>query len=315
MGEMIMRKAVQAYFADLHSTQLNIQDNIIQQDEQFSKKADTYTSNVKVTTLNGVRYYLKDFSNGKSSIQSIATSKMYNDVGISTPELYLFKPIKGKVTLLSQDVMSLDRLFDITIAMDCPDVRSRRHKFGERFHNYYKWQVLIDPQAQSLLREYMTEDCCNQLINLFLADELRTDSDRHHGNYFLYKTPNAKKFEGIIPIDFDLVQILNHKIKSQDDFMRFIKDKMYCSFTPTSITDNYATYYTRMEDLRDLLDAGDLKEPQIEFLRKVISYDFPKTIIETTTNPTLMPHVNGAYDAYSRLWGYNFGTLGRDLGM
>ena len=310
-----MKKEVLSYFKELHNdASLTIENGVIKLNNGFSELESTYTSNVQTTTHNKTIFYTKDIDNLGVALQSIATSRLYSKLGINTPEIYLSKSRQGKLKTLSQDVSSLDGLIS-QIAMQCPEVRKKRHAYGEFFYNFFKWQVFLDPSTQRKMKEYMTDECYNKLLNIIIADELRTDSDRHACNYFLVKHPETSKYHDIIPIDFDLCQIILAKVKTEKDFQSFISEKVYTSATPTGASDNLLTYSKRIEDLRNLLQAGNIPEEQINFIRTYLNTRLSDEIQNIETPSQLQYCKASTHDTFAILEEYNLKTLGHDLGM
>ena len=159
----------------------------------------------------------------------------------------------------------------------------------------------------------MTEECYNNFLNVIIADELRTDSDRHSSNYFLVKNPESHQYHDIIPIDFDLCQIMLTNINTQEDFLRFINENAYTAATPTGASDNPLTYARRIENIRNLLQSGKIPSKQVEFMKKYLSTKLSAEIRNIETPTHLHKTQSFTYDTFSRLEDYNVSTLGRDL--
>ena len=86
----------------------------------------------------------------------------------------------------------------------------------------YKWQIFYDMDLRNRFLKFMTPECFNQLKNVFLVSEIRTDFDGHLENYFLYKKPNDNKFTGIIPIDLEEMNIFNYCSGKKSEFNNFL---------------------------------------------------------------------------------------------
>ena len=151
---------------------------------------------------------------------------------------------------------------------------------------------------------------------MYLADEIRTDNDRHPGNYFLYRSPESKngKYEGVIAIDLDNVMAFKHRSLTTDtNFQHFLNSK-YPSWSPHK-TITSASYLERIATIKGLLHKNGLFNQNVETLRKVLNYDFPQTIKDVSNNPDLQKYQTEAYEAYSRIWDYSRKQLGPELGL
>ena len=159
----------------------------------------------------------------------------------------------------------------------------------------------------------MTPACLEEYINMFLLDELRTDIDRHTGNYILYKNPEDKLWQGIIPFDLENIKILNSYIHSKKDFESFIYE-YYATMTPLYYQDS-DYYLNRINHLRTAYADGVLSEGNIATIKTALNYDLPSQISDTCNNPYLKRYRKSTYDTYSRLWDFNRQTIGKELGL
>ena len=119
-------------------------------------------------------------SNDAQGLVAVASSRMYNKAGIQTPQIFLVGGGDKKVVQTIQEDVSENDDFETTLAGD--DIEFTKicwNVFGK-----FKWQIFYDANYQYGLLKLMTEECLEQLKNMFLADELRTDIDRHTINYF-----------------------------------------------------------------------------------------------------------------------------------
>ena len=160
----------------------------------------------------------------------------------------------------------------------------------------------------------MTEDCLEQLKNMFLADELRTDIDRHSKNYFFYKNKDSEKYEGVIVIDLDQMVIFNYSGLGKTYFEEFLLSP-YESEIPHLKLDNVC-YKQRVRDMREIVQDGVLSNDNIEMLRKLLSYDFGAEMDRTCKEQGLrFKRKNMIVEPVKRLWEYNNETIGKDLGL
>ena len=209
---------------------------------------------------------------------------------------------------LSQDVQSAKSLESISAHM-CNEYKSI---LEEHCNHFYKWDILYNKTLHAHLLQIMTQDCLDDIINLFLLDEIRTDVDRHYGNYFLYKSPNSQKFEGIMPIDMEEGEICYYSAK---DFDKFVNGQ-YRSFLLSERID-YLSYADRLKQLRQEITKGNLPSKQIKFLRDCLNYDLPKKIKDICAihNFNCLRNNTTLYDTTSKLWDYNHAELDEPLGL
>jgi len=262
------------------------------------------------------------------SVGAIASSKMYKDLEITTPEIHLmtkqnapnlFEYIKSKfrgeippipTVTATKDVLRIPG-YDCVLGSQIKNFLDIRENYG--FFSKYKWQILYDKQLQQLFLKFMTPQCLQEYIRIFILDELRTDIDRHTDNFVLYRKHGSGRFEGVIPFDLENQRILVDKVASHNDFNSFLSEK-YDTITPLYYYDD-SNYESRVKDLIRYIERGVVDETTIDLIRKEVAYDMPKKILETCNNYYLKPYKNMTYDAYSRLWEYNRDTIGSVLGL
>jgi hypothetical protein len=162
--------------------------------------------------------------------------------------------------------------------------------------------------------EYITPKCLEELIALFLADELRTEVDRHDANYFFYKKPKSEKFEGIIAIDNEISDYATFRATTDEEFRRYINIP-YFAYTPIGTMSEEISYKDRLKQIKSFIDSGKLTEEQVSTLRKEVLFDFPKAIREASNHPKLKAFQNKIYDSASRLWEYNRKELEKELSL
>ena len=253
------------------------------------------------------------------SVQEIVASKMYNDLGIVTPPVSVvltedqkfLEKLKNRfnpnIATMSQDIKSIDGFF-VDLAQHFHKVRS------DRFETYpnYKWEVLYNSDLKKLFLSFMTPECLEELVNVFLLDELRTDVDRHTANYFLVKGFNSDRYEYVVPFEFEHVELLlKGDISGKDNFSGFLGTP-YESTLPHSKRHDNLSYKRRIEEIIELVNDGVLSQNSINLIKSALGYDFPKLIKETNDKYKAK---NGKkhYEAVSRLWEYNNEKLGKEL--
>ena len=216
--------------------------------------------------------FIVKHSNVPHGLLSVASSKLYKKAGIITPQVHLLTTSdKNIANTIQEDVTDING-FDTFIAGE--DVEYS--KVDKKLFGKFKWQLFYDKGLENLFLQFMTPECFEQLQNMFLADELRTDIDRHNKNYFLYKRKGSDKYEGIIVVDLDQMIICNYCGTDRRDFESFLIFP-YESATPQMQIDN-VSYGQRVKDIRELIQDGALSDGNIEMLKILLGYDFPKEI-------------------------------------
>ena len=240
----------------------------------------------------------------------IASSKMYNDIGILTPQIHLIHDNNKTISsTLQQNISSIDFLYTV--------LAGSNYEYSQIVKDFFtknKWDIFYEPRLIKRLLEFMTPDCLDQLKNVFLIDELRTDIDRHTKNYFFYKSKDADKYEGIITFDLDQLSIYFHCGDNKDDFSNFLLIP-YETATPQQKYDHIC-YMQRVRDIRELIQDGVLSKSNLETLINALKYDFPADVKKAVKDK----HLHGKakikiIDPIARLWEYNQNTIGKDLGL
>lgn len=277
-------------------------------------KENTIYSNVKKVSIDdsAKRYFVKRGETPRT-MASIASANMYNQIGITTPPIALLKhemfSDAGTTKTIQADVKGLPNI-EATLALE--DFEYSRIAFS--FVEKYKWQIFYDSNLQIRFLKFMTKDCLESLQNVFLIDELRTDSDRHTKNYFLYKRKGGKLYEGVIVIDLEEMKLYNFCGNSKDSFNDFLA-MSYESVTPQQRGD-YAPYLQRLKDIRELIDDGVLSAKNIETLKKALEFDLPKqTKLICKKRKLPIKLKNATVAPIERLWELNQTTIGKDLGL
>ncbi len=312
-----MIKSVYDYFEDLDKKKLpRDRHNLIYDGKNITNVPTMTESGIlkHPLVIDGTHYYVKG-NNGEYSIVDIASANMYNSIGIPTPTIYTVeKPAGGCLThplisLATQDVKSVkDILFTVA-----SELIARKDMTGHRLLTMYKWDPLYDANVQKIPLKYMTRECFDQLVGLFLVDELRSERDRHEDNYFFYKSKDADKFEGVLPIDHEMMQVLRFDLHKKDSFGNFL-------YTPYQTPNMFGSmdngaYVQRIKDLKELLEDGVLTKEQIDLMKRAIRFNLPKEIKKVGKNPHFKPYKNFAYENTSRLWDYHHKDIGRELGL
>lgn len=266
-------------------------------------------------------FFSKKYEDQIDLIQPIASSHLFDKIGVLSPPIY---PVKMKNSspyfyLFTEDVTELASFDECMLAMDAYIAMSS-DIFGMAMEEFTlsqspKWQFLYNKELKSILLEYMTVGCYNQTINKFLIDELRTETDAHDANYFYYKLKGSDKYNGIITMDFDFIEIINNNIKTKEDFSAFLKEP-YQTYMPFSCLSDEDYYLSRIVYIRQLIQRGKLNKTNIKALISALEFDFAEDIKTIGKKFNLsQKQIAEIYDPIALLWEYNQKTLGKDLGM
>ena len=246
----------------------------------------------------------------KTGIVSIASSRLYKSIGILTPAVsFVSKKDKYTIQTIQPNVEDIDGATTILANNDLEYTKIQTKAFGK-----YKWQIFYDEDLIATLLKFMTPNCLTALQNMFLVDELRTDGDKHLKNYFFYKTKDSDKYEGIIGIDLDLMQIYNYCGSKKEDFENFLVYP-YQTATPHQSYD-YVCYKQRIADMQQLAQDNVLSSSNINAITSTLQHDLPKEIKKACKDCNLrFGERNNIVQPVERLWEYNRKTIGKDLGM
>lgn len=306
-----MNKKVFNYFVDLDKQNL-IRDAhgvIIENSsgiKKFGKKEP------QILFIGNNVFFSKVTGDIDDNLQSIVASDLYNQVGILNPPIYLSKDNKMTIPVkqITQDIR-LPQFYDCRHPGNSDYYDFLRLKMP---FNQAKWKVLYDRFLKDYFLSFMTDECFDEFINMFLLDELRSETDRHVFNYFLYKNKKSYKYEGIIALDFDLVEILTEDCLKADAFKEFLKRK-YSSVAPATneVYDNYSNSINR---IKKLITLDKLNKNNIATLKKGLKYDFPNNIKHVGKKHNLSDNeINRIYTPYAYLWDYNRKEIGKELGI
>lgn len=313
-----MKKQVYEYFENLNNSQLYLNsDNDLTIDTHLLTKVETEDKSVSKYQQGSKYFYLKPWK--LQSIHEVASSNLYNKLGILTPPCYITKPIYGIVTENVRDLKDHGLL--CTLADSTP-LYNISKEIPLRLQALGKWEILYNKRLRKYFLEFMTEDCLDNYLSKCLADEIRSDGDGHLGNFFLYKKIDKNghvgdKFEGIIPIDLECSDVIGFfdacclKV-DKSGFQEFLKSYR----TPFGPLANWlnSTYQEDINALRNAISRGLVKKQHIDLLKKEIKYDFPREI-KRIGNKHKIECANRDYECVSRLWNYHRNNIGRDLGL
>lgn len=305
-------------FRDLNKANLPKKDGDFFVDGKRIKKSEKivtgvwfgeeYCEGIPMVEIDGVPYCIKP-QDGKYSIIDIASTKMYNEIGFKTPQVY---PLR-KYDVISEEDELYTMIQDVTAMGDYEFISEQDFTYNKiQYRPDSKFEPLYDEKTMERFLEFMTEDCLNERISLALNDTIRTEYNRHGGDVFYYKKKGAKKYEGIIPVNNEFMQVIFSGVKNKIDFLRW-KNKPYVPINASKKTE--PSYKEKVEDIMDLLHSGKLTPTQIQQLKEALSYDLPMAMLEQKNNKYFGEHAKNNYDATSGLWEYNRDTIGKELGL
>lgn len=282
-----MNKDVLGLMVDLEKKKLKKQHGIILIDNDRVKQTgeifslsdfitDRDIGDTYVFDIDGTPAYVKSADN--QSFYALGKSRKYNDIGIATPITTLIKnKNEDRLFTASQDLDSLNNdKFIITLAKEIPEFTKLRMDaiaWGNGGDRDGKWEAL-SPDIKEKFLSFMTEECFDDFITLSAVNELHTYTDGHCNNLFFYKTTPKGKYEGIIPIDLEYSEILREVYYKDGklDFNNF-KRYPYTAFNLLSRGEYPKTLDERIHDLKEIIQAGKLKNSQIDTIKKSVNYN------------------------------------------
>ena len=302
-----MDKKVLDYFVKLNKIKVPKNRNgIIVVDMLKTHKSD---DGKKIIINNVPCFYKEDFH--PRLLSGITASRMYKALGIPTPVTSLATGIFGNtIHTLSQDVKGLEEKgYDISIASDTPLFKLLMKPADNRGVASNKFADFADEKINVLMLKFMTNDCLDELKNIILLDELRTDPDRHWHNFFFYKKQGAKKWEGIIPIDLELSYIFTTNNARYKFF-----DHSYSSYTLLGDRDCFLTLSKRMNNVKDAIQKGYLNESQLNTLKQGVTFNYPYLV--STLQKKYFPNSKTTItDNINYLWNHNYQALKDELSL
>ena len=146
-------------------------------------------------------------------------------------------------------------------------------------NNYWSFLSIKD----QLVDNAMTEDCFNQLVNMYLLDIITTQRDRHYANYFLLKIKNDKLWQGIVAIDnaFTLQTACYNQNISAKQLAENIFNDQFGLMRTFQNTCSMQSFSSRLNDINRMIQDGSFDGSQIELLKRVQGYDL-ESVVERT---------------------------------
>ena len=297
-----MRKELMNYFQSLASSDKTIDISQMSYDCQF-------------IPIEGKLYYKKHLDE-QYSVAGMISSKMYKDIGIMTPEYYLGKdertPLKPSLYTLCQKIHQTPN-YRVVSGHEALGMMLLQFKHVNDYRK--KWDIINRPDVRDEFLKYMTEECLDELIGIFLADELRTESDRNSSNYYLAINKKTGLGEHVISIDHDNVMIVTPEMATnREEFNTFLYLPTQ-TYTATQRHD-FRSHHGRLRDIKQLLQDGKISDKNIDLLKRATSYDLPALAKKTIDNhPEIEEYRKFIVTPTSYLWEENRRDLGRELGL
>ena len=279
-----------------------------------NRKSQTYydviqsiSSNVKRVSIDDRNYILKQ-SGVRRGLAGIASSRMYNEIGIQTPPMKLvYCDSEGFIRSLQPDISRIAGLELVLANNDLEYLQIDKKIFGND-----KWQVFYDLDLMQAFLQFMTPDCLEQLKNMYLVDELRTDRDRWLENFYLCRIPGHEKYEGVIAIDLEELAIYQFCGAGKHDFENFLNSTYYSS-TPQQTIDG-ASYKSRLWEILNLAYDGVLSKSNISVIKAALGFDLPKELEKLCDCQKLsIKKRKETLEPIKRLWEYNNSTIGKEF--
>lgn len=305
----MLNKEVFDYFLDLNKTNLNKENGIFIRDKSFETLIEDRPELIKILDKEIFAKLTPDLT---YNLAPIIFSKMYNKCGVLSPPIFICKNNSNEIFQLTENVKKLTDFKDC-IHPDSTDCTFKNitNKSTKTINNI---KNITNKDFKDAFLEIMTPECYDKLASLFIIDELRTESDRHTKNYFLYKLKNSDKFNGVIAIDSDFCEILCHGISNKSSFYEFLS-KYYMSNT-MDFACNYGCYKERFKNLKETILSGKLSTPIINSIKTSLNYDLPKEIKDLGESFCLPEkEINYVYTPISYLWEYNRKKLEKELDL
>ena len=323
-----MKKQVYDYFIDLESKALPRKNGAIIEDGDkvqrlgIVRQANSARDILKYSIENE-QFFCKTEGTLRTGLTAheMASSKMYGELGIVTPPVYFMKRngiIEKYPCRLTQDANTIETL-SITPTSEIATLQNLPIKMGKDLSPY---AILYDKAIREALLSIMTKECFMELVNIFIAGDLRTDADMHPDNYFLYKEKGATKYTGIMPIDLEHSQAILHKAYKKEDFSDFAKHKKFDSCIPFKygyyglFKEGYlfsGTHDDRLRNLINLIQSGNLESSQTDFIKDTINYDLPSSMKAICQKHGFNKKQQLSCDSVARLWDYNRKVLEKEL--
>lgn len=255
----------------------------------------------------GRKFILKR-SSLNQGIAGIASSRMYNQIGLNTPEM---QPLSRKgrdfIITVQKDVSDLEGL-ETVLARDDLDYQMIEHNF----FTHDKWQIFYDTNLRNAFLKFMTPGCLEELENRFLVGEIQTEYDTWLRNMILCKTKGAKKYEHLISIDLEELMIMQLG-QYGETFKDFIY-RPYYSATPQQTLDRGTSYRNRLWEILELAQDGVLSRGNIDAIKKALGHDFPKELEEICSQQIIYGRTRkNIVEPVKYLWDYARDTFEKGL--
>ncbi len=323
------------YFINLDDLPLNKSGSFILKDHLFKNETNIDNCYFEFYNIFDNSFFTKPLLASISySLQVIAAGYLYCECDLLSPPVYIAKNKLLNFFEVSQNLTKMpalencDNVMNFAKVASTPYLNKSDEALQARFNIYQykdyqkiiKWLPLYNAEAKELFLSVMTPECFDEYINMFLIDELRTEYDRHSGNFMTCKDNKTGKYTKIIPIDNECVEILetlsygSTKKLSKTDFYYFLKNE-YTSYAPINVQPEESPLQ-RIETICRLLQDGVLSQSNIRAIKSALGFDFAKSIKDIGKRYGLSEaKINRAYTPIAYLWEYNNKVLGKELGL
>lgn len=294
IGDMNIR--VKDYLENLSKVDMPRENGVIVLDEPLIKQNIQGGILLRGKThcqIGDKRYYYKASSNyypnNICANTEVINSEVYNDLGINCADYYpaiircdsLLKTTQNKFGVISQDLNGLE---DIEV---CQPYQTSMYKtfvsseYNAVINNDY-WALLKIKDL--IVGKEITEECFNDIVNLFLLDVVTTQRDRSYSNYFLYRKKGDTLWQGVIAID-NSYTLQNLQYAMDYDFNNMnIKDLASSLWNNGYQVQTFQNmghiqpYKHRLKEINKLIQDGAFTDKQIELIKNIQDYDLSATI-------------------------------------
>lgn len=278
--------------------------------------------------INNQSVFVKKW-NKTNSVINIATSNMYGNIGVLTPRVHVLYNYPSYRRFLGKNKLVDNRFGGVSTftkdatsmpAIECDTIDhifSKEDKYCLPFTlGHYQWKALYFKDVRDVFLKYMTPQCFDELVGECLMAELRTDIDRNFENQLLYKRRGGDKYEGVIPIDFENVDILKHIGNGKVDKSKFVSF-LVTPYTTATMTGglSWGGYASRLKDIKEVISDGMVSKENIAKLKDYLNYDMRGEILKTYKGEECSKTIKSVAQMYDMLWEYNRKELDKELSL
>lgn len=293
-----MNIKVKDYLEDLSKVDVPREDGIILLDESFVKDDDLsgvfLKGNIHYTTIGDKSYYFTTISPTRNVDNvcintEIINSQVYNDLGVNCADYYpmVFSSLVNNIRVnndgvICQDLLSLDEIEVCQVTQSSMYYDHSLHRVIANKVNGGYWVFL--ELKEILVDNYITEECFDEMVNMYLLDVVATQRDRNPSNFFLYRKKGSQLWEGIIAIDnsytiqndcLTIRRVDNCNAKRLAELIWQDPNGLMLTFPRTY---NMQPYGDRLKEINNLIQSGEFNKKQIDLIKSIKDYDLSGTI-------------------------------------